>query len=69
MTDLCAPDPFTTLTAAAGISARVRLRTYVLNVGFCNPALLARVAATTDLLSQGRLEVGRPLSCSVAHEL
>jgi probable F420-dependent oxidoreductase len=52
------PDPFATLTAAAGISTRARLRTYVLNVGFWNPALLARVVATADLLSNGRLELG-----------
>lgn len=55
---LGAPDPFATLAAAAQVSARMRLRTYVLNVGFWNPALLARAAATADLLSAGRLELG-----------
>lgn len=50
--------PFATLAAAAAISERLRLRTYVLNVGFWNPALLAREAATLDLLSDGRLELG-----------
>ncbi|MFL5863806.1 MAG: TIGR03621 family F420-dependent LLM class oxidoreductase, partial [Solirubrobacteraceae bacterium] len=55
---LGAPDPFAVLSAAAQISQRMRLRTYVLNVGFWNPALLARTAATTDLLSAGRLELG-----------
>lgn len=55
---LGAPDPFATLTAAAAISARMRLRTYVLNVGFWNPALLARVVATVDLLTDGRVELG-----------
>jgi alkanesulfonate monooxygenase SsuD/methylene tetrahydromethanopterin reductase-like flavin-dependent oxidoreductase (luciferase family) len=45
---LGAPDPFATLAAAAQVSTRMRLRTYVLNVGFWNPALLARAAATTD---------------------
>jgi probable F420-dependent oxidoreductase len=55
---LGAPDPFATLTAAAGIAPRARLRTYVLNVGFWNAALLARAAATVDLLSGGRLELG-----------
>jgi probable F420-dependent oxidoreductase len=55
---LGAPDPFSTLTAAAGISPRVRLRTYVLNAGFWNPALLARAVATADLLSDGRIELG-----------
>jgi probable F420-dependent oxidoreductase len=55
---LGAPDPFSTLTSAAGISLRVRLRTYVLNAGFWNPALLARAVATADLLSDGRIELG-----------
>jgi probable F420-dependent oxidoreductase len=55
---LGAPDPFAVLNGAAQITGRMRLRTYVLNVGFWNPALLARAAATTDLLSGGRLELG-----------
>ena len=55
---LGAPGPFTTLAAASAISDRLRLRTYVLNVGFWNPALLAREAATLDLLSGGRAELG-----------
>src|SRR5579875_1472393 len=55
---LGAPDPFVTLSAAAQLSPRMRLRTYVLNVGFWNPALLARAAATTDLVSEGRVELG-----------
>lgn len=52
------PDPFVVLSAAAQVSPRMRLRTYVLNIGFWNPALLARAAATTDLLCDGRLELG-----------
>lgn len=55
---LGSPNPFVVLAAAAQLTEHVRLRTYVLNVGFWNPALLARVAATTDLLSNGRLELG-----------
>jgi probable F420-dependent oxidoreductase len=55
---LGAPEPFVTLTAAALISTQMRLRTYVLNVGFWSPALLARAVATTDLLSEGRVELG-----------
>jgi probable F420-dependent oxidoreductase len=46
------------LAAAAALSPRLRFRTYVLNVGFWNPALLAREAAMLDLLSEGRLELG-----------
>jgi len=55
---LGAPEPFATLAAAAQLSPRLRLRTYVLNVGFWNPALLARAATTVDQLSGGRLELG-----------
>lgn len=55
---LGAPNPFAILAAAAQITTRVRLRTYVLNVGFWNSALLARAVATTDLLSEGRVELG-----------
>src|SRR5215210_4031610 len=50
--------PFAVLTVAAAVSERLRLRTYVLNVGFWVPALLAREAATLDRLSGGRLELG-----------
>jgi probable F420-dependent oxidoreductase len=50
--------PFTALAAAAVVSRRLRLRTYVLNVGFWNPALLAREVTTLDLLSEGRVELG-----------
>lgn len=61
---LAAPDhlgamgPFTLLAAAATISLRLRLRTYVLNAGFWNPALLAREVATLDVVSGGRAELG-----------
>ncbi len=61
---LAAPDhlgslaPFSILAAAGTISGRLRLRTYVLNVGFWNTALLARETATLDLLSDGRVELG-----------
>jgi probable F420-dependent oxidoreductase len=55
---LGATGPFTTLAAVAMISRTLRLRTYVLNAGFWNPALLAREVATLDLLSGGRAELG-----------
>ena len=55
---LGAPSPFVTLAAAAVASERPRLRTYVLNVGFWNAALLAREVATLDTLAQGRVELG-----------
>jgi probable F420-dependent oxidoreductase len=50
--------PFAVLAAAAAVTERIRLRTYVLNVYFWNAALLAREVATLDALSAGRLELG-----------
>ncbi|MFR0354085.1 LLM class F420-dependent oxidoreductase [Streptomyces sediminimaris] len=50
--------PFPALVAAAAVTERPRLGTFVLNAGFCNPALLAREVATTDALTGGRLELG-----------
>lgn len=55
---LGAMSPFSALVAAGGLSTRLRLRTYVLNVGFWNPALLAREVAGADLLTGGRIELG-----------
>lgn len=52
------PSPFPALAVAAEATERVRLCTYVLNAGFYNPVLLARDVATTDLLTDGRLDVG-----------
>jgi alkanesulfonate monooxygenase SsuD/methylene tetrahydromethanopterin reductase-like flavin-dependent oxidoreductase (luciferase family) len=49
---------FAALSAAGMISERLRLRTYVLNTGFWNLALLARKVATLDVLSRGRAELG-----------
>ncbi|MEU5979771.1 TIGR03621 family F420-dependent LLM class oxidoreductase [Streptomyces sp. NPDC047315] len=50
--------PFPALVAAASVTERARLGTYVLNAGFWNPALLAREVATVDALTDGRLELG-----------
>ena len=50
--------PFAMLAAAAAVTERVKLGTYVLNNSFWNPHLLAREAATVDLLSGGRVELG-----------
>jgi len=50
--------PFAALAAAGMVSGRLRLRTYVLNVGFWNPALLAREVASLDVLCGGRAELG-----------
>lgn len=50
--------PFPALVAAAQATERPRVGTFVLNCGFWNPTLLAREAATTDVLTGGRLELG-----------
>jgi probable F420-dependent oxidoreductase len=52
------PSPFPLLVAAAEATYRLRVGTLVLNAGFWNPALLAREIATTDILTDGRLELG-----------
>ncbi len=52
------PAPFPMLAAAAQVTSRIRLGTYVLNAAFYRPALLARDAAAVDLLSDGRLDLG-----------
>jgi len=53
--------PLATLTAlavAATATTTLRLGSFVFAHGFRHPALLAREAATLDLLSNGRLEFG-----------
>jgi probable F420-dependent oxidoreductase len=52
------PAPFPLLVAAADATRRLRVGTLVLNAAFWNPALLAREVATTDILTEGRLELG-----------
>jgi probable F420-dependent oxidoreductase len=51
-------DPFTALGAAASVSDRLELATYACNVGFWNPLVLARSAATLALVSDGRFTLG-----------
>jgi len=49
---------WTTLSALSSITAKIRLGTMVLCTSFRNPALLAKMAATLDVISNGRLEFG-----------
>lgn len=51
-------EAWTTLAAVGGITGRVQLGTLVSPVGFRNPALLAKMAATLDNISAGRVIVG-----------
>jgi probable F420-dependent oxidoreductase len=50
--------PFPALVTAAEATQRLRVGTLVLNVPFWNPALLAREVVTTDILTDGRLDLG-----------
>lgn len=50
--------PFPALAAAAASTTRLRMGTAVLNNDFRHPVLLAREAATLDVLSDGRFELG-----------
>jgi F420-dependent oxidoreductase-like protein len=51
-------EPVSALAGLAAVTERVRLGTLVLSAGFRHPALLAKSAATIDLLSGGRLDLG-----------
>lgn len=56
------PEPvmecYTTLGAVAAITRRVRLGPLVIGVPYRNPAMLAKVATTLDLISHGRSILG-----------
>ncbi|TRO54818.1 TIGR03560 family F420-dependent LLM class oxidoreductase [Candidatus Bathyarchaeota archaeon] len=49
---------WTTLSALSTTSSKIRLGTMVLCNSFRNPAVLAKMAATIDVISKGRLEFG-----------
>lgn len=63
---LGALDPMVALQAAAAVTDRIRLCPYVLNNDLRHPTYLAREAATLDLLSGGRLELGIGAGWAVA---
>ncbi|HMK62408.1 MAG TPA: LLM class flavin-dependent oxidoreductase, partial [Acidimicrobiales bacterium] len=50
--------PLPALVAAAGATQRLRVGTLVLGNDYRHPMVLAKEAATVDLLSDGRLELG-----------
>ena len=49
---------WTTLTALAQATTRLRLGTLVTGIHYRHPAVLANMAATLDIISGGRLELG-----------
>ncbi len=51
-------EAWTTLAAVAAVTSKVELGTLVTPVGFRNPALLAKMVATLDNISNGRVIVG-----------
>ena len=51
-------DPLVALGFAAAITNRVRLGVAIVNVPFVEPAYLGKQAATVDVLSDGRLDLG-----------
>lgn len=46
------------LAALATVTRRIRLATLATSVGYRNPAHLAKIAATVDVISRGRLTLG-----------
>jgi probable F420-dependent oxidoreductase len=51
-------DPFPALAVAAAATRRLRLGTFVVNNDLRSPVLLGREAATLDVVSDGRFELG-----------
>ena len=51
-------DPFVALAAAAAVTTRIRLITYLSVAPYRNPLLLAKAAATLDRVSAGRFVLG-----------
>jgi probable F420-dependent oxidoreductase len=51
-------DPFVALGHAAAVTSRLRLLTYLSVLPYRNPSLLAKSAATVDVLSGGRFILG-----------
>jgi len=51
-------DPIVALSYVAAVTSRIRLGTSVLITPFYSPVLLAKMLATLDVVSRGRLDVG-----------
>ena len=57
-TDEITFESFTTLSALAAMTSRVRLGHIVICTAFRNPALTAKMISTMDTISEGRMELG-----------
>lgn len=62
-------EPWTTLAALSSITSKIRLGTMVTCNAHRNPAMLAKTAATLDILSNGRLEFGIGAGCQETEHL
>jgi probable F420-dependent oxidoreductase len=51
-------DPVAAMSYAAAVTSRIRLGVAVLNVPYVSPGYLAKQAASVDVLSRGRLDLG-----------
>lgn len=60
--------PLPALTAAAAVTSSLRVGTYVIANDFRNPVMLAKEAATLDLVSGGRFELGLGVGRPAAEE-
>jgi F420-dependent oxidoreductase-like protein len=49
---------WTTISVLAGLTSKIKLGTMVTGVVYRHPSMLAKVAATLDVLSKGRLNMG-----------
>ncbi len=58
-------EAWTALAAIARETSRIRLATYVTQIPFRNPAMLARQALTLDHISGGRIEVGLGIGLTI----
>jgi F420-dependent oxidoreductase-like protein len=52
------PEGWTTLSVLAGITTKIKLGTLVTGIIYRHPSVLAKIAATLDILSKGRLFMG-----------